>query len=306
MSNKSKAKGRGRSKRKAVDSWKEKQWYEIYAPKSFKDKFIGNIPGQDNTIIGRTVEILLSDLTRDFSHQHIKLRFKITGVTGNRCDTMFIGHELTRDFIRALIHRGSTRIDGIFNYKTADGFIYRVSAFCVTKRRAKGSQKYTIRKIIFDVLNEFAKSSNHGKFIRGMIYGKYAQNISKLAKTIYPLKECQIRKCKLISFPEGAVDEDYDEDEIFEEKSVKLKPHGKSIKAKQKARKSAQKQAAQAAYAQAQAYGNNSAQGNSSEPSESPETQSETETDKSNKKEPEVKETETKEEEQKETETKET
>ncbi|MBN2155392.1 MAG: 30S ribosomal protein S3ae [Candidatus Lokiarchaeota archaeon] len=235
MSTKSKSK-KGRTRRKVVDPWKLKNWYEVYAPKSFKSAFLGQIPSGDETnLIGRTIEVLLYDITRNFKHTHIKLKFRIAEVMGNRCETIFIGHELTRDFVRALIHRGSTRIDGIFNYRTADGFVYRVSAFVVTRRRAKGSQIYTMRNIIHKVLDEFAKSSKHGKFIRGIVYGQYAENLSNIARTIYPLRECQIRKTKLVSYPEGAVDEDYDEEaEVFEERTVELKPHGKQIKKKLK------------------------------------------------------------------------
>lgn len=237
------AKGKkGRTTRKVVDSWKEKSWFDVYAPKSFKEAYIGQIPAIGNeNVMGRVVETLLYDFTDDFKHTHIKLRFKVVEVNGQRCETRFVGHELTRDYVRALIHRGSSRIDGIFNYKTADGFVYRVSAFCVTKRRAKGSQQKTIRKIIYEVLNELAKSSKHSKFVRGMIYGQYAQNLAKLVKNIYPLKECQIRKSKLVSTPEGPIVEEFEEDEVFEEKTVKLKEHGKTIRAKKKQRKAGQK-----------------------------------------------------------------
>lgn len=237
-----KKKKRGRSRRRAVDSWKLKEWYEVYAPKSFKEGFIGEIPAANEAnLVGRTIETLLYDFTQDFDHAHIKLRFKVKEVTGNRCNTRFVGHELTRDFVRSLIHRGTSRIEGIFDYKTADGFVYRVSTFVVTMRRVRGSQISTIRKIINEVLKEFAKSSKHGKFTRGMIYGKYAENIGKIVKTIYPIKECQVRKSKLVSFPEGVEDEEYDEDESFEERDVNLKEHGKTIKAKQKARKRTQR-----------------------------------------------------------------
>jgi small subunit ribosomal protein S3Ae len=233
MSSKSK---KGRSRRKVVDPWKLKGWYEVYAPKSFKEIFLGQIPsGDEKNLIGRTMEVLLYDITKNFKHTHIKLKFKIVETIGNRCNTVFIGHELTRDFVRALIHRGSTRIDGIFNYRTADGFVYRVSAFVVTRRRAKGSQKYTIRNIINKVLDEFAKSSKHGKFVRGIVYGQFAENLSNIARTIYPLRECQIRKTKLVSYPEGIVDEEYDEEaEVFEEQTVELKQHGKQVKKKLK------------------------------------------------------------------------
>ncbi|MHA1819713.1 MAG: 30S ribosomal protein S3ae [Promethearchaeota archaeon] len=232
-------KGKGRSHRKVVDSWKLKKWYSVYAPKSFKEQFIGEIPSANpENLKGRVVETLLYNFTNDFRHSHIKLRFKVTDVINDRCQTMFVGHDFTRDYIISKIHRGSSRIDGIFNFKTADGFVYRVSTFTVTVRRAKDTQKKAIRKIIYEVLSKYAESSKHGKFIRGIVYGNFAENIAKIAKTIYPLRECQVRKTKLISFPEGATDEDYDENEVFEEQSVKLKVHGKQIKARKGRRKS--------------------------------------------------------------------
>lgn len=222
-----------RARGKAIDSWKNKVWYEVYAPKAFKEAFLGEIPSSSpDSLVGRTLEILLYDLTKNFKHTTIKLKFKITEVQGNRCNTIFWGHELTRDFIRSLIHRGSSRIDGIFNYTTADGVVYRVSTFVVTRRRAKKSQKLTIRKIIRDVMREFAKNMTHEKFIQGIIYGKFALNIKKIAKTIYPLRECQIRKVKVISVPEGISDiELLDESEDFDDVEVELKEHGKSVKA---------------------------------------------------------------------------
>ncbi len=230
MSSKARKRGRG----KTIDSWKSKQWYEVYAPRTFKEEFIGQIPsGDPKSVVGRTLEILLYDLTNNFKHTTTKLKFKVTDVKGLRCKTIFWGHELTRDFIRSLIHRGSTRVDGIFNYTTADGVVYRVSTFVVTRRRAKKSQKQTIRKIIHQVLQQFAQNMPHEKFIQGIVNGKFAKNISKIAKTIYPLRECQVRKVKVISVPEGINDDvQVNDEEEFEEIELELDEHGKSVKAK--------------------------------------------------------------------------
>jgi hypothetical protein len=146
--------------------------------------------------------------------------------------------ELTRDYIRSVIHRGTSRVDGIFNYTTADGFIYRISTFVITRRRAKRSQKKTIRKIMHQVISEFAKNMPHDRFVRGIIFGKFAVNVAKIAKTIYPLKECQIRKIKVAKMPEGVEDQFFGEDdEQIEELDVKLREHGKSLKAKKLKRK---------------------------------------------------------------------
>jgi len=223
-----------KTRRKAIDSWKTKEWYDIYAPKTFKEAYLGSVPAAEpESLVGRIIEILLYDLTNNFKHTYIKLRFKITEINGTRAETRFWGHELTRDFIRSMIHRGSSRIDGIFNYTTADKFVYRVSTFVITRRRAKRSQKQTMRRIIFQVVSEFAKNMPHDRFVRGIIFGKFSANIMKIAKTIYPLKECQIRKIKVVSMPEGVADEFYGEDdENVDEIGLNMPEHGKARRAR--------------------------------------------------------------------------
>ena len=70
-----------RARGKTIDSWKSKQWYEVYAPKAFKEAFLGEIPSSTpDTLVGRVIEILLYDLTKNFKHTTIKLKFKIVDV----------------------------------------------------------------------------------------------------------------------------------------------------------------------------------------------------------------------------------
>ena len=69
---------------------------------------------------------------------------------------------------------------------------------------------------MMDVLKEFAKSLNHEKFIHGMIYGEFQNQIARVAKTLYPLSNCTVVKSKLISFPEGV------EDKIVDSKNFEI------------------------------------------------------------------------------------
>lgn len=203
------AKRKKKAKIKKV-TYKDKDWYEIIAPQSFNFKSIGEIIGLENTIQDRTVEALLFDFTDDFNDINLKLKFKITSINpeAKKCDTMFIGHQYTNDYIRSLIGRGSTKITTIQNLTTHDGFVYRVTTICVTIKRARSSQQVVIRKIMTDILKEFAKSLNHEMFIHGMIYGEFQNQIARVAKTLYPLSSSTIVKSKLISFPEGVEDKE--------------------------------------------------------------------------------------------------
>jgi len=80
-----------------------------------------------------------------------------------------------------------------------------------------------------EILKEFAKTLNHEKFITGMIHNEFTNQIIRIAKTIYPLSNCSIIKCKLVSVPEGGEDTVYiAREEDFEVVEVDVKRSRKS------------------------------------------------------------------------------
>jgi len=212
-----KTKRKKKAKIKKV-SYKDKDWYEVISPQTFNFKNIGEIIGLENSIQNRTVETLLFDFTGDFNDINLKLKFKVSTINyeAKKCDTLFIGHQYTNDYIRSLVGRGASKISTIQNLTTRDGFVFRITTICVTIKRALSSQQVVIRKIMTDILKEFAKSLNHEMFIHGMIYGEFQNQIARVAKTIYPLSSSTIVKSKLISFPEGV------EDKIVESKQFDI------------------------------------------------------------------------------------
>ncbi|MFX0006044.1 MAG: 30S ribosomal protein S3ae [Promethearchaeota archaeon] len=210
-------------------SFKDKNWYSIEASKSFNFKNIGEVLGVEDTLRGRTIEALLFDFTGKYSDISLKLKFRITEVNSEarKCKSIFIGHQYTNDFIRSLIGRGSTRIQSIINLTTKDGYIFRLTMICTTIKRARSSQQILIRKIIREILREFAKSLNHEKFVAGIIYGEFQNQIQRVAKTIYPLSNAVIIKSKLVSIPEGGKDIEVPDDQ-FEIVEVDIKRSRKS------------------------------------------------------------------------------
>ncbi|TFG18293.1 MAG: hypothetical protein EU531_00545 [Promethearchaeota archaeon] len=192
-------------------SFKDKDWYTIIAPKSFNFKPIGEILGVEGNIKGRTIENLLFDFTDDYSDISLKLKFKVMEVNPETktCKSIFLGHQYTNDYIRSLISRGSSKIQSIINLTTKDDYTFRLTVVCTTIRRARSSQQILIRKIMREILKEFARSLNHEKFITGMIFAEFQNQILRVAKTIYPLSSSTIIKSKLVQIPEGGEDKEY-------------------------------------------------------------------------------------------------
>ncbi len=229
MSQRAKAKKK-KAKIKKI-SFKDKKWYTCKTPKSFNYKEIGDIIGFENNVMNRTTEILLYDITNDFSDISLKLRFKVVDINNesNTCNTIFTGHQYTNDYVRSLIGRGSSKVQNILNLTTKDGWVYRLTVICTTIKRARSSQQILIRKIITEILKEFARSLNHEKFITGMIYGEFAKQIQRVAKTIYPLSNSTVIKSKIITVPEGGADQSFiSPQEDFEIVEVDVKRSRKS------------------------------------------------------------------------------
>ena len=212
-------------------SFKDKEWYTVIAPKSFDFKPIGEIIGMENNLNGRTIETLLYDFTNRYDDISLKLKFKVVQVNkeAKQVQSMFLGHSYTNDYVRSLIGRGSSKIQTIINLTTKDDYVYRITIICTTINRARSSQQIVIRKIMREILREFSTTLNHEKFITGMIHKEFTNQIIRVAKTIYPLSNCSIIKCKLVSVPEGGVDTVYvARDEDFELVEVDVKRSRKS------------------------------------------------------------------------------
>lgn len=184
------------------DKWKVKKWYTVVAPPVFGEVPLGTTPS-DNPLklVGRVIETTLYDLTGDFTLVHVHLYFQIVKIIGNKCITRFKGHELARDYMRSIVRRRSSKIQGIFNIRTKDGYGLRITAVVLTSYRCKTSQKRAIRKIMKEIIEQRASELTLNDLIKAMIFGKLSSEIFAQAKKVYPLRKVEIYKSKLLTIP---------------------------------------------------------------------------------------------------------
>jgi small subunit ribosomal protein S3Ae len=188
------------STKKVRDKWRSKAWYTIVAPPYFGNVELGSIPADEQEkLIGRVVEATLYDVTGDFSHQYLKLYFQITQVDGKTARTMFKGHEYSRDYLRSLVRRRTTKVDGIFNVSTKDGYRFRVAICAFTLSRIKTSQERAIRKIMAKIVEEKSAVLTVDQFVQEMVLGKIASDIYNEARKVVPLRHVGVRKSKLLT-----------------------------------------------------------------------------------------------------------
>ena len=194
------------SKTKRVrDKWRSKTWYMVLAPPYFGNVELGAIPADEpEKLIGRVVDSTLYDITNDFSHQYLKMRFQITEIDGKNAKTMFKGHEYSRDYLRSLVRRRTTKVDGLFNITTKDGYSLRVAVSAFTLSRIRTSQEHVLRRIMDKITKEKAAALTMDQFAQEIVLGKIASDIYNEAKKIAPLRHVGIRSSKVVSSPAPA------------------------------------------------------------------------------------------------------
>lgn len=192
--------------RKVRDKWRLKEWYDVYSPSYFGELVVASVPVEDpGSLIGRVVETTLYDITNDFAHQSIKLYFLIVNSKDHRAETILKSHEYATDYLRSLVRRGSTRMDGIFKVRTKDQFSTRISVVAFTRDRIKASQEHGIRQIMKQIIEERATNLTYEQVLHEAVLGKLGSDIYNLAKKIAPLRHVGVRKSKLLSIPPGVV-----------------------------------------------------------------------------------------------------
>jgi small subunit ribosomal protein S3Ae len=194
------------SKSKRVrDKWRGKAWYMVVAPPFFGNVELGALPAENpEQLIGRVVEATLYDITSDFSHQYLKMFFQINELEGKTAHTLFKGHEYSRDYLRSLVRRRTTKVDGLFNLTTKDGYRLRVAVSALTLSRIKTSQEKLIRDMMAKTIEEKAAALTLDQFVQEMVLGKIASDVYNKAKKVAPLRHVGIRKSKLVAQPAQA------------------------------------------------------------------------------------------------------
>ena len=190
--------------RKIKDKWKAKEWYKVHAPRMFNEVEIGETPAiEPDTLYGRTVEVTVQELTGDFSKQHIKMKFQITGLDGYDAKTSFIGHELTSDYVRRLTRRKKTKTDHVVDVTTKDGFTVRIKPMSIAERRIQTSQEDAMRRCMAEALIEMGKENNLSDIVKLIISGDMAKNVAKACRVVIPIKRVEIRKTEVLASGEG-------------------------------------------------------------------------------------------------------
>jgi small subunit ribosomal protein S3Ae len=142
--NKRISKGRKGGKKKAVDPFSKKDWYDVKAPSIFTHRNVGKtlVSRTQGTKIAseglkhRVFEVSLADLQGDEDNAYRKIRLRAEDVQGRNVLCQFWGMDFTTDKLRSLVKKWQTLIEAHVDVKTTDSYTLRLFCIAFTKRRA--------------------------------------------------------------------------------------------------------------------------------------------------------------------------
>jgi len=212
--------GKKGAKKKIVDPFTRKDWYDIKAPSIFKVRDVGKtlVNRTQGTRIasdglkGRVYEVSLADLQSesDAERSFRKFRFICEDVQGKNCLTNFYGMTLTTDKLRSMVKKWQTLIEAFVDVKTTDGYLVRVFCIGFTLKQNQTTQKTCyaqsqqvrqIRKKMTDIITREVSSSDLKELVNKLIPDSMSVDITKACQGIYPLHDVHIRKVKVMKRP---------------------------------------------------------------------------------------------------------
>lgn len=218
---KNKRMGKKGAKKKAVDPFTRKEWYDIKAPSMFTHRQVGKTlvnRTQGSKIAseglkGRVFEVSLGDLN-DSEADFRKFRLICEDVQGRNCLTNFHGMKFTRDKLCSIVKKWHSLIEASVAVKTTDGYLLRLFCIAFTKRSpnqqrktsyAQHSKIRAIRAKMIEVMTKEVSNSDLREVCTKLIPDSIGKDIEKAASSIYPLQDVYIRKVKILKKPKFEV-----------------------------------------------------------------------------------------------------
>jgi len=209
--------GKKGAKKKIIDPFTRKEWYDVRAPTMFNVRNMGKtlVNRTQGTRIaseglkGRVFEASLADLQAD-EVENRKFRLVAEDVQGRIVLTNFHGMDLTTDKLRSMVKKWQTLIEAHADVRTTDGYLLRVFVIGFTRKwpnqvrktaYAQTTQVRAIRKRMIEIVTHEVTTVDLKEVVNKLIPDSIAKDIEKKCQNIYPLHDVMIRKVKVLKKP---------------------------------------------------------------------------------------------------------
>jgi len=195
---------KGQLQERSAGRWKGKDWFVISAPRMFNNIVLAETPAIDSSaIIGRSINVNVSQLTGQASKYYMNLSFRIDAIDGKKASTVFDGYSCTRDYLFHVVRKRTEKVRHVRNVKTKDGWELQVVALLILNRKTEANVKSRIRKIIDEQLDLAAKKNGIDGFIKDVVAGAVQKEMKRLGNKVYPVRFSEVESIEVIKAPKA-------------------------------------------------------------------------------------------------------
>merc|ERR1712159_889712 len=207
--NKRLTKGKKGSKKKMIDPFSNKDWYDIKAPSMFQKPIVGKslctrtkgTKIASDQLKGRVLEVSLGDLNNNEDDAYRKMKLKVEDVQGSQLLTNFHGMDFTSDKLRSLVRKWQSLIEANVLRCFCIGFTKK-RPFQIRKTSyAQSAQIRAIRKKMVSIMTKEVGEVELMKAVEKFVPEFIGKDIMKACEGIYPLTNVYIRKVKILKAP---------------------------------------------------------------------------------------------------------
>jgi len=192
--------GEKMAKRRVTKKKVGKTWFKIVAPKVLNENEIGETLAADGkSLIGKVINMYLSDITGDVTKHYIKVKLKIKEVDGDKALTEIYGYEIAKPYLQRMIRRRMSKVDAVVDMFLKDGKGVRIKGVLTTAHRTNVSKKTALLHAFEDEIKKRFGEFDLGGLVVALSTSKPQKEMAKKLSKIYPIRYLEIRKIEMLN-----------------------------------------------------------------------------------------------------------
>jgi len=164
---------------------KKKKWFSIVSDKEFNNLEVGETLASEGTsLIGRTIEVNLANITQDPKSQNIKIKFKVREMKDNQAHANVISYEMLSTYVKRVVKPAKEKVEDSFEYATKDNANIKIKTIFLTKAKTIKSVLSNLRNQSREFLLDYCKKSDYKTLINDLA----SHNLQRDLKNVLSFK----------------------------------------------------------------------------------------------------------------------
>tara|TARA_Y100000310_G_scaffold294333_1_gene324726 strand:+ start:490 stop:1068 length:579 start_codon:yes stop_codon:yes gene_type:complete len=181
-------------KSKSRISVKKKRWYQVQAPKVLNSVVFGETLAADPEMLKtRGFNVNLGSVVRGGKNTNISVKFKVSDLKANICETEFYGYELSTGYVKRLVRRAKRRVDDSFVVESKDGIKFRIKPLILIKNAVQSSVQTAMRLRLREFVAKLASENDYNKVVSMILQGSLQKEFKTELKKVHPFVTAEVR-----------------------------------------------------------------------------------------------------------------